>query len=86
MSTRNKNSNVILARSELIIPVHVNINEPSGHNVLIHAQELSKIILCGNVLNIIKHQVLISLMNPTEELQEILTPKLTDLSDMEYSI
>ncbi|CAI6373340.1 unnamed protein product [Macrosiphum euphorbiae] len=81
LSTRNENSNVIPARSELIIPVHVNTNESSSHNVLIHAQELNKNILCGNVLNIIKNQqVLISVMNPTEEPQEILTPKLTDLS------
>jgi len=54
LSTRNENSNVIPARSELIIPVHVNTNESSSHNVLIHAQELNKNILCGNVLNIIK--------------------------------
>ncbi|KAL4136459.1 hypothetical protein QTP88_008007 [Uroleucon formosanum] len=81
LSTRNENSNVIPARSELIIPVDVNTNESSTHNVLIHAQELNKNILCGNVLNIIKNQqVLISVMNPTEEPQEILTPKLTDLS------
>jgi len=81
LSTRNENSTVIPPRSELIIPVYVNTNEPSARNVLIHAQELEKNILCGNVLNIIKNQqVLISVMNPTEEPQEILTPKLTDLS------
>jgi hypothetical protein len=81
LSTRNENSTVIPPRSELIIPVHVDTNESSAHNILIHAQELEKNILCGNVLNIIKNQqVLISVMNPTEEPQEILTPKLTDLS------
>jgi hypothetical protein len=45
LSTRNENSTVIPPRSELIIPVHVNTNESSAHNVLIQAQELEKNIL-----------------------------------------
>lgn len=43
LSTRNENSNIIPARNEFIISVHVNTNEPLGQNVLIqHAHELKK--------------------------------------------
>jgi hypothetical protein len=81
LTSKSEEIHTIPARCELIIQIQVDTYDKSGQNVLIHAQELDKNILCGNVLNIIKNnQILINVMNPTEISQEILIPKLTDLS------
>jgi hypothetical protein len=46
-------------------------HDQSGRNVLIHDQEFSKNVLCGNILNVIKNeQILINVMTPTEVSQE----------------
>jgi len=87
LTTKSEETHIIPARCELIIPIQVDTHDQSGQNVLIHAQELSKNILCGNVLNVIKNkQILINVMNPTEVSQEIVIPKLTDLTHEVFEI
>lgn len=87
LTSKSEEIHTIPARSELIIPIQVDTNDQSGQNVLIHAQELNKNILCGNVLNVIKNkQILVNVMNPTEVSQEIIIPKLTDLSHEVFDI
>ncbi|VVC39111.1 Aspartic peptidase domain,Zinc finger, CCHC-type [Cinara cedri] len=78
----------IPARHEMIIPIQFDVQDLSEQlNILIHAQKLGKNILCGNILNIVKHnQVLINVINPTEENQVIPIPKLSDLSHEIFDI
>jgi len=66
----------------MIIPIQFNVQDSSGQsNVLIHTQKIGENVLCGNILNILKpNQVLITIMNLTEEIQVISILKLSDLS------
>jgi hypothetical protein len=72
----------------MIIPIQFDVEDSSEQrNILIHAQKLGENILSGNILNIVKHnQVLINVMNPTEENQVISIPKLSDLSHEIFNI
>jgi len=55
LTSKTKNISTILTRSEVIVPIQVDTQDPSEqHNVLIHTHELGKNILCGNVLNTVK--------------------------------
>jgi hypothetical protein len=69
-------------RSEMIISVKVDDkNVTEQQTILVHAQEISKNILCANVLNLVKNQeILLNVMNATEEPQTITAPKLSELS------
>lgn len=80
-STTNQESS-IPARSEVIIPIQVDSQDSLEQQIiLIHAQELSKNILCSNTINNVKKgQILISVINPTEEIQTMRTPKLSEVS------
>lgn len=75
-------TSTIPARSEVIIPVKIINKYPSDQqNVLIYAQNINENLLCGNVLNTSKNQqILINVINPTEQSQTINIPKLSDLS------
>lgn len=77
-----KQNNIIPARSEVIIPIQVDSQDPLEKQIiLIHAQELGKNILCSNTINNAKNgQILISVINPTEDIQTIRTPKLSEIS------
>lgn len=79
ITTTTNKSSTIPVRSEMIIPIQVNVQDSlEQQNILIHAQELSKDIVCGNVINVIKNgQILINIINPTEKVQVITTPKLS---------
>lgn len=68
--------------SEMIISIKVNDKDVTEQQtILIHAQEINKNILCANVLSTIKNQeILINVMNATEEPQTLTIPKLSELS------
>lgn len=72
---------VLLARSETIIPVTVNDLQLETQQVLVHAQNIEENVSCGNVLNKVKdQQVLVSVINTSEESLSIKIPKLQNLS------
>lgn len=72
----------IPARSEAIISIRI-LNEPTtdSQNILIHVQNMNDHIIYGNVLNEIKqNQILITVINPTENPQTVKIPSLNELS------
>lgn len=75
-------SSTIPPRSEMIVSVKVDDEDiTEQQTILIHAQELSKTILCANVLNSVKNKnILLNVMNATEEPQTLAVPKLSQLS------
>lgn len=70
------------ARCETIIPVDVSDPRIQEHqSILVYAQNINNEIICGNILNKVKnHQILISIINPTETQIVVPIPKLTELS------
>ncbi|KAF0747216.1 Retrovirus-related Pol polyprotein [Aphis craccivora] len=78
----------IPSRSEVIIPIRVSAElEAKSCNILIHAQNINEHIICGNVLNEIKqNQLLIAVINPTENSQDIKIPSLNELSHETFEI
>lgn len=78
----------IPARSEAIIPIRI-LNEPitDSQSIIIHAQNINEHIICGNVLNKIKqNQILIAVINPTENPQTVKIPNLNELSHETFEI
>lgn len=69
-------------RSEMIMSIKVDDKDVTEQqNILIHAQKINKNILCANILNsVINHEILINVMNATEETQTLVMPKLSELS------
>jgi len=72
----------VSARSETIIPVNVSDVQIQEHqSILVYAQNINNEIICGNVLNQVKnHQILLSIINPTDTQIDVPIPKLTELS------
>jgi len=88
LTSKTNDTTTIPARHEMIIPIQFDVQDSAEQpNVLIHSQKIGENILCGNILNIVKNnQVLINVMNPTEETQVIPIQKLSDLSHEIFDI
>lgn len=71
---------VLIARSEIIIPVTVNSLQLENQQIVILVQDINKSVSCGNVLNNIKHQqILVSVINTSEEYFSMEIPQLQHL-------
>lgn len=88
ITTPTDNVSTIPARSEMIVSVEVDNEDLAEQQIiLVHAQEINKKILCANVLNTIKNQeILINVMNPTEEPQTLTKLKLSNLTHEVFDI
>jgi len=58
---------VLLARSEIIVPIKVNDLKLEAQQILVHAQSIGEGVSCGNVSNNVNNQqLLVSVINTSE--------------------
>lgn len=81
LSFPDKTTMELRARCETLVPVCVNDPEMESKGIIIHAQPITDNVSCGNVLNnIINQQLLISVINTSDEACTINIPKLEELA------
>lgn len=76
-----RNTMILQARCETIVPVYVNNQEVEHKDILIHSQPITDNISCGNVLNqVTNQQLLISVINTSDNPCELEIPSLNKLT------
>lgn len=80
ISFSHKNTIEVPARCETVVPVCVNNLDMESKGIIIYAQPITDNVSCGNVLNnIVNQQLLISVINTSDEACTIKLPNLEEL-------
>jgi hypothetical protein len=81
LSLPDKSTMELPARCETVVPIFVNNPDMKSKGIIIHAQPITDNVSCGNVLNnIVNQQLLISVINTSDEICTIKVPNLEELT------